>query len=409
MDIRGPENRRPSSKKGSIGVTLGFLFIGGWMLAGTASYIKDQMAADTEEVRIVEGSDTVIEDYPIYSSKKEIEEFIYSEIERRPEEGIYFHYSKEFNQDDIQEIAGNIDPFYGRTEQYIFSTSSTKYGDGPEVEDGYNSVSIDFTISNEKYVYDSIVNSVPIPEDKTEAIEMEAVCKSFLNECIKDGMSDYEKEIAIHDYIINNCQYTKGDRAERTLHSAYGVLVKHDAVCEGYARATALLLRLSGIDAKLVIGTATREDRNNSVTENDSKHMWVQAYIIGKWYNVDTTWDDPVGDEETITHHFCNVNDDILSMTHEWDKDKAEECSSMDMNYYKKNGVYFETQEAFQAYVDEQIDAGNEVIECVVDNPDLSEEAMSFIFEHEGVNEYALGYGETGVYSGVTVYVTTSE
>lgn len=79
------------------------------------------------------------------------------------------------------------------------------------------------------------------------------------------------------------------------------------------------------------------------------------------------------------------------------------------MNYYKKNGVYFETQEAFQAYVDEQIDAGNEVIECVVDNPDLSEEAMSFIFEHEGVNEYALGYGETGEYSDVTVYVTTSE
>lgn len=408
MDIREPEDRRPpssSSSKASFTVILGFLIVGGWMFAGTMHYLKEGKSTDTEEVRIAEGSE--VEEDVVYNSKKEIEEFIYSEIERRPEDGIHFKYSKEFSEENIQEIARNIDPFYGRTEQFIFSKSSTKYGDGPAVEADYYGVNIDFKISNEKYVYDSIVNSVPIPEDNTEAIELEAACKSFLNEYIKDGMSDYEKEIAIHDYIINNCQYNISDPEEKSMHSAYGVLIKHEAVCEGYARATALLLRLSGIDAKLVVGNAQRDD--NRITEDDPNHMWVQAYIIGKWYNVDTTWDDPVGDEEIITHYYCNIPDDLLSRTHKWDKDKAEECSSMDMNYYKKTGTYFETQEEFQAYIDEQIDAGNEVIECVVDNPDLSEEAMSFIFEHEGVSSYALGYSETGVYSVVTVYVSTSE
>ncbi len=408
MDIREPDNRRPPSSshtQSNILVIIGFLLVGGWVFAGTMHYLKDDRNTDTEEVRIAEGSE--IEEYKIYNSKKEIEEFIYSEIERRPEGGIYFKCSKEFSEENIQEIARNIDPFYGRAEKYVFSETSTKYGDGPAIEENHYDVNVDFKISDEKYVYDSIVNSVPIPEDKTEAIELEAVCKSFLSEYIKDGMSDYEKEITIHDYIINNCQYTKGDTEEKSLHSAYGALVKHDAVCEGYARATALLLRLSGIDAKLVIGTAQRED--NTVIEDDPNHMWVQAYIIGKWYNIDTTWDDPVGDEETITHYYCNISDNLISRTHKWDKAKAEECASMDMNYYKKTGIYFETQEEFQAYIDEQIDAGNEVIECVVDNPDLSEEAMSFIFEHEGVNEYALGYDETGVYSVVTVYVGTSE
>ena len=127
MDIREPEDRRPpssSSSKASFTVIIGFLLVGGWMFAGTMHYLKDGKSTDTEEVRIAEGSE--VEEDVVYNSKKEIEEFIYSEIERRPEDGIHFKYSKEFSEENIQEIARNIDPFYGRTEQFIFSKSSTK-------------------------------------------------------------------------------------------------------------------------------------------------------------------------------------------------------------------------------------------------------------------------------------------
>ncbi len=87
--------------------------------------------------------------------------------------------------------------------------------------------------------------------------------------------TDIQKAAYLHDKLVEDAEYIKtGNRYTSTPYSA---LVKHKALCTGYARAYAILMREAGIDCRLI--------------SNDS-HMWNLAKIDGSWYHVDTTFDD---------------------------------------------------------------------------------------------------------------------
>ena len=104
---------------------------------------------------------------------------------------------------------------------------------------------------------------------------------------IKPGMSDLEKAIALHDYLTVNCEYDKDRLDDKTIpyisYTAYGVLVEHIAVCQGYALAYKYLLNQAGIDCYMV--------------ESDfMNHAWNLIVLDGEFYQVDVTWDDPIRD-----------------------------------------------------------------------------------------------------------------
>ena len=71
-------------------------------------------------------------------------------------------------------------------------------------------------------------------------------------------MTEFEKELAIHDYIVNNCRYDIENLKEGTTppedYTAYGVLVNGMAVCEGYAKAMKLMLDRVNIPSLVVAG-----------------------------------------------------------------------------------------------------------------------------------------------------------
>ena len=90
--------------------------------------------------------------------------------------------------------------------------------------------------------------------------------------------SDFDKELLIHDAIIDSCKYTDSDKLIAS--SAYGVLVNGSASCEGYAKAAKLLLDKAGIENYVITGTAKRED---GASEG---HMWNVVFIDGKPYNL---------------------------------------------------------------------------------------------------------------------------
>jgi transglutaminase/protease-like cytokinesis protein 3 len=50
-----------------------------------------------------------------------------------------------------------------------------------------------------------------------EVKEVEQKAKNILNEIIKPGMSDFEKELAIHDYIVENTTYDYDNYIRRTI------------------------------------------------------------------------------------------------------------------------------------------------------------------------------------------------
>ena len=63
--------------------------------------------------------------------------------------------------------------------------------------------------------------------------------KSILSQIIKPNMTDYQKELAVHDYLVENCEYdieaVNSSKFKAESFTAYGALCLGLAVCEGYA------------------------------------------------------------------------------------------------------------------------------------------------------------------------------
>ena len=99
--------------------------------------------------------------------------------------------------------------------------------------------------------------------------------------------SDYEKIMKIHDYLVDSAEYDSTYNAIGT-YSVYGALIGKKCVCEGYAKSLKYLANAAGIKCEIMQGTGT-----NSSGQTES-HAWNCVKIDGIWYEIDTTWDDPI-------------------------------------------------------------------------------------------------------------------
>ena len=98
---------------------------------------------------------------------------------------------------------------------------------------------------------------------------------------------DYNKIMHAHDWIINNLQYEQ-NITNNNVYNLYGALIEKSAVCEGYAEALKYILDEVNIPCVLVSGTATNSEGKTE------RHEWNYVQLYGKWYAIDSTWDDPV-------------------------------------------------------------------------------------------------------------------
>lgn len=110
-------------------------------------------------------------------------------------------------------------------------------------------------------------------------------------------MSDMEKIIAIHEYLVLDCEYDYARLNAGTLkvshpdaYNAYGVLVDKQAVCNGYALAYMYLMNKLGIHTVIV-------------SSEQVNHAWNMVYLDGYWYEIDCTWDDPAWDTYGRVRH----------------------------------------------------------------------------------------------------------
>lgn len=126
-----------------------------------------------------------------------------------------------------------------------------------------------------------------------ETIENEVKnIKSQTNE----QMTDFEKILAVHDYIVANYEYD-GDYEIRTL---YPMIVEKKAVCQGYAYLFQIAMKELGFECV-------------TVPSNECSHMWNKIKLNGEWYNVDLTSDDPTKNRSTnISHEYFLLNDDEI-------------------------------------------------------------------------------------------------
>lgn len=168
---------------------------------------------------------------------------------------------------------------------------------------------------------------------------------------ITAGMSEFDRELYVHDKLLESCVYVKDvsavDNSYRT-YTSLGALVDGKAVCEGYSRAIQLMLSQLGIETYNVLGIGT-----------DELHMWNCVKLDGSWYYLDSTWND--GDGDGINYNYFNITTEQLAKDHTINKlftqltddeicgsDTSEpvsfnlfvpECTDEAMNFFTLNGV----------------------------------------------------------------------
>lgn len=147
--------------------------------------------------------------------------------------------------------------------------------------------------------------AVQLRKDKEMLAEsVTAWCRNY------DTESDDVLVLLAHDALCRRCIYSE---ISPDRHSAYGAWIGHQAVCDGYAEAFALLMETAGIPVKIVTGTALDGD------SPFEPHAWNLVQLAGAWYHIDCTWDD-AGDSVSHTYFLCD--DTAISATHTWDAKK---------------------------------------------------------------------------------------
>ena len=146
------------------------------------------------------------------------------------------------------------------------------------------------------------------------------VCRTAFDEVVTEGMTDYRKELALHDWLMAHGKYDELSR-DNVAHigrpdntNPYGMLVGGYGICLGFATTFQLLMDLAGIECITVIGAAY---------DSTADHAWNMVRLDGEWYCVDVTWNnsyEDVGQTGKVAHKYFNVTSTVLRENqHQWD------------------------------------------------------------------------------------------
>ncbi|PKM55416.1 MAG: hypothetical protein CVV00_03900 [Firmicutes bacterium HGW-Firmicutes-5] len=189
---------------------------------------------------------------------------------------------------------------------------------------------------------------------KTEFDTSLKKAEAILDEIIQDGMTPFEKILAIHDYLVDHIVYTKDIEAgEEYIYTMYGALIYGDAVCQGYAEAFHYLSTMVGLETIIIQGTA-----------GGQAHAWNLVQLEEEWYHVDVTWDDPVmpGGTQVKRYDYMNITSEQMSKDHQYIAEDYPVATGKQYNYYVYMDLYAEQAsdliERLQRFFDEQ---GNKI------------------------------------------------
>lgn len=208
--------------------------------------------------------------------------------------------------DSLQQFQTAIDvSAYGISRAEAGAVYFQVLNDHPELFYVEGSVKWSYNSAGKVTSYHNIVYRDTTANIKRQQKELEQAVEQALT-WVEPSMSDVEKALAVHDYLVLNCEYDEERRVNDTLpgysHSAYGALVSRIAVCDGYSHAFSYLMEdYLGIPCELV-------------TSNSMNHAWNLISIGGNWYHVDATWDDPIWDQTgQVKHEYFLLSDKRIS------------------------------------------------------------------------------------------------
>lgn len=231
-------------------------------------------------------------------------------------------------KEELGEIIGKAIKKGIKTIKVTFKTPKYKE---PEIKEYISSLDLweDTYVFNHQYTYttlaDNTITDIAITLVSRVADGDKKAVNEFMNNWVKNNMSqsddDYTKVKKIHDYIVDNTTYESNSETTPNGHSVYdvtGALLDKIAVCDGYSKAFHELAIKSGLESKRVSGDAWNDAYSGP-------HAWNIVKVNGKWYHVDTTWDDPLTPDgrPVKTYDYFLKSDDYMAKSRTWDRNKT--------------------------------------------------------------------------------------
>ncbi len=232
-----------------------------------------------------------------------------------------------------------------------------RYINGDDIRGmGFNN--LDQTLTTQGFELLDIVcnqNSRPIFDgvyDELEESYNQAI--KILDRFITNDMTDEEKILAIHDYLVYHVEYDYelynnyldgNSTSESSSFELTGVFLEKVAVCDGYSKAFMLMCGIEGINAVYVRGTSSRDGKV-------VMHAWNKVKLNDEWYNVDVTLDKylfVVTDADTIpvlNHGMYLKSDTTYSLYGEYVEYSADDqlfivpvTNDVDYDYYSNRQI----------------------------------------------------------------------
>jgi hypothetical protein len=208
-------------------------------------------------------------------------------------------------------------------------------------EDGYK-VSDQYEIRSTKDISDAYKSGDDSKLSDTDK-ETLKTASDILKKIIRDGDSDYQKELAVYEWMFENIG--QGQSTVVTLPAAsgsdftpQGVLVSKQAVCVGYATTFRMFMQMLGMDCHIV---------------HNDYHSWDLVKLDdGNWYHVDI-YTDVSGKSEFQNF---NMTDATAKTGHDWDTAALPAADGIRYTYAVQNNTKVSDLTSVVARVKKEVD-----------------------------------------------------
>ena len=188
------------------------------------------------------------------------------------------------------------------------------------------------------------------PNDRSEIYSDQATAKAAYDTALKTyndeiehiisgiapEMTDLEKALYVHDYIVTHFQYD----TSYNNYDAYSFFMTGIGVCQAYTQAFNGIMHRLGIECTSAIDTP-------------DQHTWNIITINGRNYHIDATHDDPVGQSEGAADHSLFLLSDETVKNHQLHSEwySVMYNTSCTDNKYESGYAWNEADSSFE-YVD---------------------------------------------------------
>lgn len=187
--------------------------------------------------------------------------------------------------------------------------------------------------------------------------ELYDVTVAWLEENITDEMTDVEKATLFHNYLAGNAVYSNDLFANLNTSftfdygiTAYGAMVDHMTICQGYADAFRMLCTMEGIECTQIYGTG-----------NGGPHNWNMIKLNDNWYHVDCTFDNRFDANGLCSKGYLFVSDAQIGKSHTWERDRYPEATDDSLWYYNAHDLVLDSEEELDALIGTPASEGKEV------------------------------------------------